>query len=193
MVSDRFDQWNCTVTKMLGWIKLIEFELGCTLFITLYGSNYSHVTFSIKALLLQLLLSIKNLTAGELKARNSLHFCLTKHFPFEIHCNAWSNLTQDIQFLEFMGGSKCPLICMHFIQVSRYYSNLLSFETLVYVTSVEYWLTKFFAPRNGFLNGFWLFLPMKLHRNTGMDSLSLNWDALCSQCCKGVIIVMWRT
>ena len=72
---------NCTVTEVLGWIKFeFKFELGCTLLITLYGSNYSHVTFGIKALLLQLLLSIKNLTAGELKARNSLHFCLTKAF-----------------------------------------------------------------------------------------------------------------
>ena len=38
-----------------------------------------------------------------------------------IHCSPWSNLTQEIQFLEFTGGSNSThahsnyLICMHFI------------------------------------------------------------------------------
>ena len=43
-----------------------------------------------KTLLLQLLLSIMNLTSGELKANNSLHFCLII-FRVWIPCNAWSN------------------------------------------------------------------------------------------------------
>ena len=36
------------------------------------------MTFVRVSMLLQLLLSTKNLTSRELKARNSLHFCLTK-------------------------------------------------------------------------------------------------------------------
>ena len=45
-----------------------------------------------------------------------------KNFCVWIPCNAWSNLTQEIQFLEFMGGSNLThahsnyLICMCFIR-----------------------------------------------------------------------------
>ena len=57
-----------------------------------------------KTLLLQLLLSIKNLTFGELSAMDSLRICLTKKvFTFESgHCNSLSNLSQEIQI---PGGS----------------------------------------------------------------------------------------
>ena len=47
-----------------------------------------------------------------------------KIFRVWIHCSTWSNLTQEIQFLEFMGGSNSVhahsnyLICMRFIQIN---------------------------------------------------------------------------
>ena len=49
-----------------------------------------------------ILLLLQKLTSGELKASSSLHFCLTKFFRVWILCSACSNLTQEIQFLEFM-------------------------------------------------------------------------------------------
>ena len=76
-------------------------------------------------LLLQLLISTKNLTSRALKARNSLHFCLTKKFfAFEsIACSAGSNLTQEIQFLEVMGApnsTHAHVICMRINTVSYF-------------------------------------------------------------------------
>ena len=71
-------------------------------------------------LLLQLLLSTNSLTSREVMARNTLHFCLN----FRVWRSAWSNLTQEIQFLEFLGWSNSThshshyLICMHFIGIS---------------------------------------------------------------------------
>ena len=71
-------------------------------------------------LLLQLLLSIKNLISEELKARDSCN-SVKKIFTSESPCNTWSNLMQAIQFLRFLGGSNWMpahsnyLICMCFI------------------------------------------------------------------------------
>ena len=70
-------------------------------------------------LLLQLLLSIKNLTSGqdcELKAIKPLCLCFDPEiFCVWIHYNAWSNLMQEIQFLEIMGGSNLTqIICILF-------------------------------------------------------------------------------
>ena len=65
----------------------------------------------------------------EEKARNSSISVWPRNFPLWIHCNTWSNLTQEIQFLEFMGGSNLTyahsnyLICMHFIQINTVSSN----------------------------------------------------------------------
>ena len=47
-----------------------------------------------------------------------------KNFRVWIHCSAWSNLMQEIQFLEFMGRSNSTharwnyLICMRFIRIN---------------------------------------------------------------------------
>ena len=66
------------------------------------------------------LLSTKNLTSRKVKVRNSLHFCLTKTF-FAFESIAAHD---EIQFLEFMGGSNSThahsnyLICMRFIRIS---------------------------------------------------------------------------
>ena len=72
-------------------------------------------------MLLVLLLSVKILTSGqdcELNAMNLLHFCFNPEFLF-IYFFLHLNL-QEIQFLEFMGGSNLThahssyLLCMHF-------------------------------------------------------------------------------
>ena len=55
----------------------------------------------------------------ELKDK-SLHFCFDPEiFHVWIHFNTWSNLTQGIQFREFVGESNCMLtpISMHFINL----------------------------------------------------------------------------
>ena len=64
-------------------------------------------------------MSTKNLISGVLKARNSCISVWPKHFHIWTHCKVRSNLTQEIQFLEFMGGSNLThahssdLICMN--------------------------------------------------------------------------------
>ena len=83
-------------------------------------------------LLLQLLLSTMNLISGELKARNSCISVWTKIFTFESIATQWFNLTQEIQFLEFMGGSNLThahsndLICMCFIRINTVYGVIVS-------------------------------------------------------------------
>ena len=53
-----------------------------------------------------------------------LHLCVNKNFSCLNHCNAWSNLMQEIQFLKFMVGSSLThahlhyLFCMHFIPIN---------------------------------------------------------------------------
>ena len=63
----------------------------------------------------------KNLTSRKVKARSSLHFCLTK--KIWIHCSAWSNLTQEIQFLEFTGGSNSTHAHSNYLRFIAFYSN----------------------------------------------------------------------
>ena len=64
--------------------------------------SHKYCTLAFKTLLLlQLVLSIKNLTsAQELNARNSLHL----YFDPNIWRNEWSNVMQEIEFLEDVGG-----------------------------------------------------------------------------------------
>ena len=73
-------------------------------------------------LLLQLLLSTKNLTFRELKARNSLHFCLAKKY-FTFESIAAHDLTQEIQFLEFIGGSNPTHAHSNYLICMCFYSN----------------------------------------------------------------------
>ena len=67
-------------------------------------------------------------------------------FHLWIYYNAWSNLTQEIQFLEFIGGSNIPqafpnyLICLHFIRISTVYPI-----SHIWVSAQQYSENKFFT------------------------------------------------
>ena len=63
-----------------------------------------------------------------------------------IYCNAWSNLTEEIQFLEFMGRSNLTyahsnyLLCMHFIRKNTVQTNCLSIlKYTVLLCLCDYW------------------------------------------------------
>ena len=122
-----------TALVLARWSSSVLFACVCRVLLGYYnfeGGMYSNkygiiitMAFVWLLLLLQLLLSTNTFTSREVKARNSLHFCLSKK-KFAFEPIAWSNLTQEIQFLEFVGGSNSThsysnyLICMRFIRIS---------------------------------------------------------------------------
>ena len=124
-----------TALVLARWSSSVLFACVCHVLLGYYnfeGGMYSKkygiiitMAFVRLLLLLQLLLSTKTFTSREVKARNSFHFCLSKKkIRVLSHCSTWSNLTQEIQFLEFVGGSNSThsysnySICMCFIRIS---------------------------------------------------------------------------
>ena len=57
-----------------------------------------------------------------------LHLCNQKLLYIWIHCSAWSNLMQEVQFLEFMGGSN--LMHAHSNYLICIWINMVTMEQL---------------------------------------------------------------
>ena len=127
--------------KQSGLSELFAYMCVCRVLLRLlfeggvYSKKYGTIitmAFVRLLLLLHLLMSTKNLTSRQVIARNSAFLFDQKNFRVWIHCSTWSNLMQEIQFLEFRGGSNSThahsnyLICMRLIWYSYFMTNACS-------------------------------------------------------------------